>query len=76
VTWAALAVPRGTPAAITDKLSAQMVKLQEDPAMREKLTQAGVEAVQGSTPAKAKAYVMAEYEKWGNIIRRANVKLD
>jgi hypothetical protein len=25
---------------------------------------------------KAKAYVMAEYEKWGNIIRRANVKLD
>jgi len=76
MTWAAFAVPRGTPAAITEKLAAQMVKLQGDPAVREKMTLAGVEAVQGSTPAKAKAYVMAEYEKWGNIIRRANVKID
>lgn len=76
MTWAAFAVPRGTPVAIADKLAAQLVKLQDDPAIREKMTQAGVEAVLGSTPAKAKTYVVGEYEKWGNIIRRANVKLD
>lgn len=76
MTWAAFAFPRGTPQAISDKLALQMAKLQEDPAVREKMTQAGVEAILGSTPAKAKAYVAAEFDKWGNIIRKANVKLE
>lgn len=75
-TWAAIAVPRGTPQAISDQLAAQFAKLQDDPAVREKMTQSGVEPVLGSTPAKAKAYAVAEYEKWGNVIRRANIKLD
>ncbi len=75
MTWAAFAVPRGTPQAIGDKLAAELAKQQEDPAVRERMTMSGVEAILGSTPAKAKAYVVAEFEKWGNIIRRANVKL-
>lgn len=76
MTWAAFAVPRGTPHAIGDKLAAQLAKLQEDPAVRERMTQAGVEAIQGSTPATAKTYVLGEFEKWGNVIRRANIKLE
>jgi tripartite-type tricarboxylate transporter receptor subunit TctC len=76
MTWAAFAVPRGTASGIADRLAPQLTKLQDDPSVREKMAQAGVEAVLGSTPARTKAYVVAEYEKWGDIIRRANVKLD
>jgi tripartite-type tricarboxylate transporter receptor subunit TctC len=75
-TWAAFAVPRGTPQVVQERLAAQMARLQDDASVREKMVQSGVEAVQGSTPAKTKAYVLAEYEKWGNIIRRASIKLD
>lgn len=76
MTWAAFAVPRGTPRGISDKLAPQLAQLQDDPKIRERMAQVGVEAVLGSTPAKAKAYVVAEHEKWGGIIQRANVKLD
>lgn len=76
MTWAAFAVPRGTPQAVAEKLASQLASLQEDPAVREKMAQSGVEAVLSSTQEKARAYVVAEYEKWGQIIRRAHVQLD
>lgn len=75
MTWAAYAVPRGTPPTVSQRLALQLAKMQEDPAVREKMMQSGVEPVLDSTPARTKAYVVAEYEKWGNIIRRANVTL-
>lgn len=75
-TWAAFAVPRGTPQLIQERLAVQMSMLQEDASVREKMAQAGVEAVLGATPATSRAYVRIEYEKWGRIIRSANVKID
>ncbi|WP_423456352.1 Bug family tripartite tricarboxylate transporter substrate binding protein [Ottowia sp. VDI28] len=76
MTWAAFAVPRGTPRLLLEKLSLQLMKLQDDASVREKMIQSGVEPTPGSTQAKAKAYVMAEHQKWGDIIRRANIKLE
>ena len=73
--WAAFAVPRGTPKGIVDKLAAQLSKIQLEPAMKDKLIQSGIEPTPDSTPATAKAYAMKEFEKWGRIIREANVKL-
>lgn len=73
--WAAFAVPRGTPQGIVDKLALQLGKCQLDPSMRERLIQSGVEPTPNSTPSSAKAYALAEFEKWGRIIRQANVKL-
>lgn len=75
-TWATLSVPRGTPAAISQKLATQLAQVQKDPAVREKMIRSGVEPVQSGSPAEVQAYVRAEYEKWGNIIRKANIKLD
>lgn len=73
--WAAVAVPRGTPRGIVDKLALQLGKCQLDPSMRERLIQSGIEPTPNSTPSIAKAYASAEFEKWGRIIRQANVKL-
>ncbi len=75
-TWCMFAAPRGTPEVIKNKISAQLNKWMSDPAVKEKLMAQGVEATPGSTPAKTRAYAQAEYEKWGSVIRRANVRLE
>lgn len=76
VTWSVLAVPKGTPATIVDKLAVQLNRIQADPAFKAATTADGAETTTDSTPAKAKAHVLAEFDKWGSVIRRANIKLD
>lgn len=76
MTWSVFAVPKGTPAAIIDKLAAQLNKIQSDPAFKATVLANGAEPTTNSTPAKTRAYAMAESEKWRDIIRRANIKLD
>lgn len=73
--WAAFAVPHGTPRDIVDKLAGELNKCQLEPGMREKLIQSGVEPTPDSTPATAKTYAKAEFEKWGRIIHQAGIKL-
>lgn len=73
--WAAFAVPRGTPQAIVDRLAVELNKSQLEPIMRSKMIESGLEPTPNSTPATAQSYARAEFEKWGNIIRKANVKL-
>lgn len=73
--WAAFAVPHGTARAIVDKLALELNQSQVAPAMRDKLVQSGIEPTPNSTPASAKAYALAEFEKWGRVIREAKVKL-
>ncbi len=76
VTWSVLAVPKGTPAAIVDKLATQLNKIQVEPAFKAITTADGAETTADSTPAKTKAYVLSEFDKWGSVIRRAGIKLE
>ena len=45
------------------------------PDVRAKLGAIGLEPV-GTTPAEFAAVVQKDYEKWGQVIRNANIKLD
>lgn len=72
--WAAFAVPHGTLRGIVDKLAAELNKSQLDPAMREKLIQSGVEPTPNSTPAAARAYARAKFEKWGASSARPRLR--
>lgn len=76
MTWAMLAVPRGTPDVIKEKLADQLNKSMVDSSVRERLVQTGIEPTPGTSPSKATAYARSEVDKWGSIIRRANVKID
>lgn len=75
-TWAMYAAPTGTPKAILDKLATQLNVCMDNPSIREKLKQAGIEATPGTSQTAAKRYAVAEFEKWGAIIKRADVKLE
>jgi tripartite-type tricarboxylate transporter receptor subunit TctC len=73
--WHGLLAPAGTPQAIVDKIAADTAKVLAMPEVRDKLAAIGLEAV-GNTPAEFAAIVRKDYEKWGKVIRDANIKLD
>jgi tripartite-type tricarboxylate transporter receptor subunit TctC len=72
--WFALLAPARTPPEVVRTLNAEMNRMVAKPAMVTKFAELGAEPL-GGTPAQAGAYIRAEQEKWGRIIREAGIKL-
>ncbi len=66
-------VPAGTPKPIVDKLHSEFVAVVNDPDIKAKLLQAGVEA-EGNSQADFAAYIKVEVAKWKKAIEDANIK--
>src|SRR5690606_20837648 len=64
--WMAIFAPAGTPAAVVNRLNAEIVKAMSAPAMKEALTAMSGQALT-SSPAQFAAFVKAETEKWGKV---------
>lgn len=74
--WAMMAVPKGTPDPLRERIAGVLNNSMNTPAVVQALATAGLEATPGTSPASAKAYALAEYAKWGDVIRKANIKID
>jgi tripartite-type tricarboxylate transporter receptor subunit TctC len=74
--WFALFAPKGTPAAIVNKLNAAVVEALADPNVRARLENLGQEIFprEQQTPEALAAYHKVEIEKWWPIIKAANIK--
>jgi len=70
-----VAVPRGTPAEVIQTLNREINAALNDPPIRGRLTEQGAVIIAGS-PADFGAIIAAETEKWGKVIRAANIKLE
>jgi tripartite-type tricarboxylate transporter receptor subunit TctC len=57
------------------RLSAESAAILREPAMAAKLEAMGFEVV-GSDPAQAGAFLQAEVERWGRVIRTAHVVVE
>jgi tripartite-type tricarboxylate transporter receptor subunit TctC len=68
-TWYGVFAPRGSPGAIIAKLNKTLNEVIAEPAVRERLTAAGV-VVQGSTPEAFGKHMANEYARW-NAVREA-----
>ncbi len=75
VSWGGVMAPGSTPAAIINKLNAELVRILKLPDMQERLQALGAEVV-GSSPAEFAAYLSAEIVRWSKVAKSANVKLD
>jgi tripartite-type tricarboxylate transporter receptor subunit TctC len=77
-TWFGLWAPKGTPHEAIAKLSAAVLETLADPAVRERLTDLGQEIppAEQQTPAGLAAMLKSEMDKWGPIIRAANIKVE
>jgi tripartite-type tricarboxylate transporter receptor subunit TctC len=75
VTWYAVFLPHRTPAAIVNQLHAVLVTLLRSPEIERQFAQNGVEPA-NSTPQQLAAYMRAETERWGKVIRTSGIRLE
>jgi len=73
--WNGVFVPAGTPPEIVARLNAGLNATLANAAVRERLVTLAVEAG-ANTPEAFGAFVKAEMDKWGRVVREANIKLE
>jgi len=74
-TWYGVWAPAGTPKDIVNKVSAEIAKALQQPAVRERLAALGAEPV-GNTPEEFAAYCQSELAKWSKIVRESGARAD
>ena len=73
--WYAIFAPARTPPEIVRKIHADTVAALADRATKERLEQLGVVVI-GSTPGELAAFLKAEMDKWGPVIKEAGITLN
>jgi tripartite-type tricarboxylate transporter receptor subunit TctC len=71
--WLGIVTPRNTPAEIVGKLNKEINAVLADPKMKARFADLGGTALMGS-PADFGKLIADEIEKWGKVIRAANIK--
>jgi tripartite-type tricarboxylate transporter receptor subunit TctC len=74
-TWFGIGGPRNVPAEIISKLNREINAVLGDPKIRSRLADLGATVLAGS-PADFGKLITDETEKWGKVIRTANIKPD
>jgi tripartite-type tricarboxylate transporter receptor subunit TctC len=75
MSWYGIGVPRNTPTDIVDKLNKEINNALADPAIQAKLADLGVTGFAGS-PADFSKFLTEEIQKWGKVVKFANIKID
>ncbi|MBX9842887.1 MAG: tripartite tricarboxylate transporter substrate binding protein [Xanthobacteraceae bacterium] len=72
--WIGVVVTAGTPPAVVERLNREVAKAVKDPALSKIFLEQMIEPV-GSTPAAFEAFLRAEHDKWGKVIKDAKLDL-
>ena len=75
VTWFAVVAPPGTPAAITQTVNQAIGVVLQQPSVREQFEKMGVRTLGGSVP-EAQKFIAEERERWADVIRTTNVRIE
>ena len=73
--WYGLGAPRNTPAEVIGKLNKEINAVAADPNMKARLAGLGVDPM-SMTSAEFGKFIADETEKWGKVIRAANIKAE
>jgi tripartite-type tricarboxylate transporter receptor subunit TctC len=78
LSWHAIWAPKATPKAVIAKLNAAAMEALADPAVRKRLADVGQDIYprEQQTPEALSAYHKAEIEKWGPLVKAANIKVE
>ena len=74
-TWVMFMAPAGTPRAIIDRLSQEAHKAVNEPEIRTRFSEIGIEPV-GGTPEQTSKFLADEIAKWAKVITVAGVKAE
>jgi tripartite-type tricarboxylate transporter receptor subunit TctC len=75
ITWFPIVGPPGLPAALADKINADVVAILKKPEIDQKLKTLRLDPMGGS-PADAAKFFADETALWGRVIREAHITLD
>jgi len=70
--WFAMYAPKGTPRAVVDKLAGEIEQIMKTDAFREKASSLGAEA-DFKGPDALRAYTQEELDRWGAVVKAANI---
>ena len=73
--WNGFFTAAGTPAAVVERINADVNAVMKDPAVREQLLKQGL-IIGGGTPAEFKAFIDSEGRNWGAIIKKVGISID
>lgn len=71
--WTGLFAPRGTPPEVAETLAPALNEILGVPAIAQRLSDMGSEPIWMS-PAETGRFVAAEYERWGPVVKAANIR--
>ena len=71
--WIGLLAPAGTPQPILDKLTAETIKVLQQPDVRQRLTALGVDVVAEGQVALA-TVIREDLARWRDVVKRAGIK--
>src|ERR1035437_5407720 len=71
--WQGIFVPKGAPQPVVSRLYAASIKTMADPDVRKRLAAGGVDAVTSKSPKDFAAFVKAETDRFGKVIKDAGV---
>lgn len=73
--WQAIFAPKGLPESIRNKLNAEVIRIINEPAFKERVQKAGYELIAG-TPEQLSKDIGAEKDIWNRIITEKNIKAE
>jgi tripartite-type tricarboxylate transporter receptor subunit TctC len=73
--WNGLFTAAGTPAAVVERINADVNAVLKDPAVREAFDKQGL-IIGGGSAAEFKGFIDSEGKKWGAIIKKVGITLD
>jgi tripartite-type tricarboxylate transporter receptor subunit TctC len=71
--WTGLFTPRATPRPVVERLAAALKEILDMPALKARLIEMGSEPI-WMDPDATDRFVKAEYDRWGPVVKAANVK--
>jgi tripartite-type tricarboxylate transporter receptor subunit TctC len=74
--WQGVFVPKGTPQAVVNRLYQVSVAMMKDPQVVKRLGDSGITIVTSKSPADFVAFVKAETERFGKVIKDANIQTE
>lgn len=73
--WFGLAAPIGTPDHIIERINREVVRVLRMPVVRDQMLVQGAQPI-GDSRSQFQSFIRSESDKWGKVIRTANIKMD
>jgi tripartite-type tricarboxylate transporter receptor subunit TctC len=74
VQWYGLLAPAGTPRDIVGTLHSTVVKVLQDPAIRERFVRDGAEPTPSASPEEFASLIKAELARWVKVVKEAGLQ--